>query len=96
MTFDNLEDKFIKVIVEKKENPYRFEQYVDSLYQDNPYSVTVVDESLDFSDTEDIVDEAEDTLTILGKYVDGISTDVDKSKLKILLQELYSESMEII
>jgi len=35
-------------------------------------------------------------LTILGKYVDGISTDVDKSKLKILLQELYSESMEII
>ena len=95
-SFDNLEDKFIKVIVEKKENPYHLEQFIDSVYKDNPYSVTIVDESLDFSDTNELVDEAEDTLTILGKYVDELETDLDKVRLKILLQELYSESMEII
>ena len=95
-SFENLEDKFVKVIVEKKENPYRLEQFIDSIYKDNPYSVTIVDESLDFSDTEDIVDEAEDTLTILGKYVDGIDTSVDKAKLMSVLRELYTESLELI
>ena len=95
-SFENLEDKFVKVIVEKKENPYRLEQFIDSIYKDNPYSVTIVDESLDFSDTEDIVDEAEDTLTILGKYVDGIDTNVDKAKLMSVLRELYTESLELI
>ena len=94
--FDNLEDKFVKVIVEKKENPYHLEQFIDSIYKDNPYSVTIVDESLDFSDTEDIVDEAEDTLTILSKYVDGIDTNVDKVKLMSVLKELYTESLELI
>ena len=55
-----------------------------------------MDESLDFSDTEDIVDEAEDTLTILSKYVDGIDTNVDKVKLMSVLKELYTESLELI
>jgi len=94
--FDNLEDKFVKVIVEKKENPYHLEQFIDSIYKDNPYSVSIIDESLDFSDTDDIVNEAEDTLTILGKYVDGIDTNVDKAKLMSVLRELYTESLELI
>jgi hypothetical protein len=37
--------------------------------------------------TEDIVSEAEDTLTILNKYVDSVkSDDIDSAKLKNILK----------
>jgi hypothetical protein len=46
--------------------------------------------------SEDIVeevDQTEDTLTILGKYVDSSEGDYDKGRLKTLLGELYSEAI---
>jgi hypothetical protein len=41
-----------------------------------------------------VVDEAEDTLTILNKYVDGITEEsIDNDRLKTLLKELYVEAL---
>ena len=41
-----------------------------------------------------MVDEAEDTLTILGKYVDDLETDLDKVKLKILKPDRYPKRIK--
>jgi len=92
----DLKDKFVKVIVKNKDNPYHFEKYMSEVNQSAPYVVRIIEERLDFSDTTEMVDEAQDTMTILGKYVDDMDTGLDKSKLKVLLGELYTESMEII
>jgi len=41
-----------------------------------------------------MVDQAEDTLTILNKYVDSIQeNNLDNGKLKSILQELYVEAL---
>jgi hypothetical protein len=48
--------------------------------------------NLDLQDDDDIVDEAEDTLTILTKYV-GQLEDVDKIGLEQLIRELYNEAL---
>jgi len=51
----------------------------------------------DFTEQEDMqdddVDQAEDTTTILNKYVDNLTTDLEKDKIKTLLRELYVEAL---
>ena len=45
---------------------------------------------------EDIINQAEDTLTILNKYVDSVkSDDIDSAKLKNILKELYVEALNL-
>ena len=54
----------------------------------------------DFSDMnfgvdKDIINQAEDTITILSKYIDDRSDDLvkDSNKLKDLMKELYVDAM---
>ena len=43
---------------------------------------------------DEMVNQAEDTLTILNKFVDGISeNNIDNNVLKTLLKELYVEAL---
>jgi hypothetical protein len=48
--------------------------------------------NLDLEDDQEIVDEAEDTLTILNKFVDSLNIKTDKTAIKQVLQELYNEA----
>jgi hypothetical protein len=47
---------------------------------------------LDEGDEEMVVDMAEDTFTILNKYVDSLDIDADKIKIKEELRTLYVEA----
>jgi hypothetical protein len=51
--------------------------------------------NLNLDDDSDIVNEAEDTITILSKYIDGMKTTVDKKKLDSLMRSLYTEALYI-
>ena len=51
--------------------------------------------NLDLEEDEHIIDEAEDTVTILDKYVDGLEISSDKQKVKNLLRNLYDEAISI-
>jgi len=87
---------FIKVVVVNKTNPYLFDKFMNNLYNNNPADITIVEDSLDLNEqTEnEIINQAEDTLTILNKYVDGITEEnIDNTKLKTLLKELYVEAL---
>ena len=44
---------------------------------------------------EDIINEAEDTLTILNNYVDGLEISADKEKVKTVMRSLYNEALSI-
>ena len=44
--------------------------------------------------TDEEVEDAEDTLTILSKYVESLEISGDKTKLDSLLRGLYSEALE--
>jgi hypothetical protein len=39
------------------------------------------------------VDQAEDTMTILSKYIDNLTLDVESDKLKNIMRELYVEAL---
>jgi DNA repair exonuclease SbcCD nuclease subunit len=85
---------YVKVVVINKNNPYLFDKFMNNLYNVNPADITIVEDFTELEDGEDVVDEAEDTLTILNKYVDGITEEsIDNGRLKTLLKELYVEAL---
>jgi hypothetical protein len=68
---------------------------MDKLYQSNPVNIQIVDDhlNLNLEDDEDIVNEAEDTVTILSKYIDNMETNVPKKRLDNLMRTLYNEAL---
>jgi hypothetical protein len=89
-------DTYVKVVVVNKTNPYLFDKFMNNLYNVNPADITIVEDFTDFGEgvEDDMVDQAEDTLTILGKYIDTVEEqNIDNNRLKNLLKELYVEAM---
>ena len=96
--FEPYKDSFVKVVVKTKTNPYWFDMVIDRLEKVAPIEIQVVDAHFhkDDVDDEDIVDEAEDTLTILNKYIESMNTNVSKKQLDLLVKELYDEALTIV
>ena len=73
--------------------------YVEQIEKSNPAHLQVVEDhlNLDMEDDNSLIDEAEDTLTILDKYVESITNDeTDKIALSKLMRELYTEALNTI
>ena len=94
--FQSYEGTYVKVVVRNKQNPFFFDKFIDGLYMSSPQNISILEGSNELVEDDDIVDEAEDTLTILEKYVDSMSLDVDKGRLNNLLKDLYIEALDIV
>ena len=95
--FSVYSETFVKLIVRNKTNPYCFDMFVDKLEKAGVYSVQVVDDHfhMDIETDDEIISEAEDTMTILSKYVGQLDDTVDKQPLDALLRELYHEALSV-
>lgn len=95
--FDIYNNTFVKVIKQNCDNPYWFDLFMDRMMKVNPINIQVVDDNLNLNlDSEDdIVDEAEDTITIMSKYIESMPENVPKKKLDNLMRTLYNEAMAI-
>lgn len=93
--FSKYTDKFVKVIVVNKDNPYWFDSMVDKLHKANPLHMSVVDDHkhMDLLSDEEM-EGVEDTLTILHKYVDNLDVQGDKNQLSNLVTSLYNEALD--
>jgi hypothetical protein len=88
----------LKVIVTNKTNPYWFDKFIENIEQENPLEIQIVEDHLNLSleDDADIVNEAESTLDIFKKYIDGVdSKNVNKQKLENKIVDLYNEALTI-
>lgn len=94
--YDSLKESFVKVVVINKTNPYMFDTVIDNLYKVGVSDISIVEDFTDTSiaDDEELVDQAEDTMTILGKYIDNLTLDVRPDKLKELMREVYIEALD--
>jgi DNA repair exonuclease SbcCD nuclease subunit len=89
---------YVKVVVVNKTNPYLFDQFVNKLYNVNPIDITIVEDAIDLTEgvDDDRIDEAEDTITIINKYVDTLENEgIDNNKLKTMMRELYVEALNL-
>jgi hypothetical protein len=87
---------YVKVVVVNKTNPYLFDKFMSNLYDVNPVDVTIAEDMIDLTEglDDDIVNQAEDTISIINKFVDGIKEEhINNDKLKSVLKELYVEAL---
>ena len=74
---------------------YWFDTLLDELYKADVADVSVVENvDLEFEDDESVVDEAEDTLTILSNYIDTLNIQKNKKELDNLIRTLYNEALD--
>jgi len=97
---DHFRGCIIKVIVHAKNNPYWFDMFLNKIEEVQPLDVQVVDDNLNLNleDDEDILDQAEDTLTILKKAASQTSNQWEpekQNKLNSFLTDLYSEALSV-
>ena len=87
-------ETYIKILVHNKTNPYMFDQFIDRLEKLDLLGIQIIEDNidLDIENDTDITEGAEDTLSILQKYVEHIESDVDKKEVVKFLSELYSEA----
>lgn len=89
---------YVKVVVVNKTNPYLFDKFMNKLYDINPIDITIAEDMADLTEgvEDDMINEAEDTITIINKFVDGIQEEhIDNDKLKTVLKELYVEALNL-
>lgn len=94
--FSHLKDCYVKVIVKQKDNPYLFDLYMDSLNSSSPAHVQVVEDNfnLDIEEDDSIIDEAEDTVSIIKKYVKNLNLE-DSKPIEQLFYDLYQDALSI-
>jgi hypothetical protein len=57
-------------------------------------NISIVEDFIELPiDDDDLVDQAEDTMTILNKYIEGMEISGDKQTLQSLLSVLYNEAI---
>ena len=91
-------DKIVKVVVNKKSNGAKFEIFIDKLYQSGVNDLKIV-ENFDFNgfyqSDEFTTDESENTLSILNRYVDESECSLNTSKVKSILEKVYTSACEV-
>jgi DNA repair exonuclease SbcCD nuclease subunit len=96
----HLDEKFVKIIVVNKGNTLEFERFVDRVQQQNIHELKIAEDFKDFLG-ENVGDDnikLEDTTTLVNSYVDNVTTDLDKDRIKQEISALMTEaqSMEIM
>jgi len=94
--FNEYKNCVLKVIVKNKSNPHMFDVFIDKLEKAGVADLQVVEDhlNLNLEVDEDILKDAEDTLTLLTKYASQVSKQKSK-ELSKFLQDLYSEALTV-
>jgi hypothetical protein len=93
--YEKLKECYVKIIVVNKQNPYLFDTMMDKLYQTGVIDISIVEDLTDTDIDNDIINETEDTITIIDKVVDSMQLDVEKKKLKSIIRELHIEALNV-
>jgi len=87
--------KIVKLIVEQRDSHKEYEKFIDGFDKVDLVDLNIVDQTVNIADAELNVDEFEDTLSILDKYVDELEFSLSKSTLKSILRETYQEACNV-
>jgi DNA repair exonuclease SbcCD nuclease subunit len=89
-------DSYVKVIVSEKNNSFLFDRVIEMIGQVNPVDIMVAEDyGKIYEESAELIDEAEDTPTIIHKYIDGLTLppEISSDKLKKLTRDLYTEAL---
>jgi hypothetical protein len=94
---DRFKDTFVKVIVKNRTNAYLYDLFMNRMSECGAVDVKAIDDSLNLESAgvDEILDETKDTGEILHQYIDSIETQVDKGRVKQVIDDLYHEALNL-
>jgi DNA repair exonuclease SbcCD nuclease subunit len=88
-------NKIVKVIVRKKSNPKEFQKFIDKLYRSGVHDLKIV-ENFAIAENKDFdIEEDENTISILNRYIDESEIEFDKGIVKNIFRDLYRQACEV-
>ena len=94
-----LKNKFVKIVVVNKKDFYQFDRFIDKvLSESGAHEVKIVEDfsELDASNVDDaIIENAEDNMTLIERYIDELDVDLDKKRLTSMMKSLYVEASDL-
>ena len=94
-----MNEKFVKIVVVNKKDLYQFDRFIDKVLSDSgAHEVKIVEDfsDLDASNVDDaIIENAEDTMTLLERYIDELDVDLNKKRLTNMMKSLYVEASDL-
>lgn len=95
---EQFQQKYIKIVVVKKTDYYKFDQFLKKLYESNTYEIKILEDLSDFSegsiDTEQV--SIEDTAEVLNQYIDSVASEDNRDKVKSFMKGLFLEAKEVV
>jgi DNA repair exonuclease SbcCD nuclease subunit len=95
-----LDNKFVKLIVVDKGDPYEFERFVDRVQSQKIHELKIVEDFKEFigENVGDVNVSIDDTETLVYQYIDNVVTDLDKNRIKKEISILMTEAqtMEVL
>ena len=76
----------------------QFDKFTDRLYKADCHEIKIIEDFTDLnasSVSDDIVENTEDTMTLLEKYVDELDINLNKDRLKNNMRALYTEAQDL-
>lgn len=95
--YSKYKDCYVKIVCVNKNNPYAFDMLMDKLYQAQAADISIVEDVNSFIDNnaDELVDEAQDTITILDNYIQGLTLPIESDKMKHYMREIYTEALSL-
>lgn len=93
--FSQFKDCYIRIVCVKKTRPKQFDRLIEKMYDAGVANVTIVDTQVDDVDLtgEEKLDMSLDTIEIINTEIDDLDIEIDKEKLKKILNEMYLEAL---
>ena len=98
--FESLENKFVKIVIKSKANPFTFEEFVSSIETAKPYDLNIVDESNSLKEVSESTEiecaEIKDTMSVIQSFLEQeLETSLDKNVLLKNLTNMYLNALEM-
>jgi len=89
--------KFVKIVVENKTNPFLFDKFVDTLSTMDTHELKIVENFQEFlgENVATSLEDVENTQELMEHYVESIKTDLNKDTIKLLMNSLYTEALDM-
>lgn len=94
---DNIDGKFIKVVVVNKSDTFVFDRFIDRIQNRQIHELKIAENFNEFlgDNVDDSDISVEDTTVLLDSYIDAVDTDLDKGRIKKQMNELMIEAQAL-
>ena len=94
---NTLTGKFVKVIVGNKSNPFMFDKFIERISELDTHDLKIAENFSEFLGENVLtnIEDVENTTDLMASYIDGVNTDLDKDKLKTLMNSLYNDAIDM-